>query len=284
MSSTVLERRFEQRLTELSAMWRGVSAPPLALATAAVTWAVESDQDLTSIPAQLDALADELRQRAILAGARQPPSIEALAAGFAALGFRGNEENYYDLRNSLLGEVIARRVGIPITLSVVFIELARRFGLTCEGVNFPGHFLIRYRGADGVVYLDPFRGGKRLDDSGLRRLLRSVRGADAELTAEDLEAAGTRAITLRMLRNLYGIAVNAKDWSLALRAMRMLFAVNPDDARVRGDIGLLYLRLAQWGEALTWLEEQKRRATSDAERQALELRIVEAKAALARWN
>ncbi len=284
MSSATLDRRFEQRLAELSALWQGPAAPPLAQAAAAVAWAIDSDQEIASIPAQLDALASELRQWALAAGERPRLSIQALAAGFAALGFRGNEESYYDLRNSLLHEVIARRVGIPITLSVIFIELARRFDLTCEGVNFPGHFLVRYRGADGIGYLDPFHGGKWLDDNDLRHLLRQVRGAALELRAEDLETAGAQAITLRMLRNLHGIAINAKKWMTALRALRIALVVNPDDERVRRDIGLLYLQLEQWGEALTWLEAQQRRATSDAERAALQPRIIEAKVALARWN
>lgn len=264
-------------------MWRGPSAPPLAEAAAAVTWAVEVDSEIGSIPARLDAMADELR-RCLAAGASRPLSIELFIEGFIALGFRGNETNYYDPRNSFLHDVLTRRTGIPITLSVVFIELARRFGLRCEGVNFPGHFLVRYAGPDGVGYLDPFRRCAWLDDDGLRSLLRGVRGAQAQLKPEDLATAGVKEIVLRMLRNLFGIAVNAKDWVTALRTMRMLYVVHPDDDNVRRDIGLLYLQLERWGEALTWLEEQKRRVTSETERQALEPYIRDAKTALARWN
>lgn len=278
------ERRFERRLAELKAMWRGAADPPLAEAAAAVTWAFEADADVASIPARLDAMAEELERWAIAGGVRRPPSIEAFAEGFVALGFRGAAADYYNPRNSFLHEVLTRRVGIPITLSVVFIELARRFGLRCEGVNFPGHFLVRYGGPDGVGYLDPFHRCVWLDDDGLRDLLRRTRGPQARLTTEDLATAGVKDIVLRMLRNLYVIAVNAEAWTTALRTLRMVLAVHPDDAQARRDIGLLYFRLERWGEAVTWLERQKRRAASDEERRALERRILEARTALARWN
>ncbi|MFQ3591284.1 MAG: transglutaminase-like domain-containing protein, partial [Chloracidobacterium sp.] len=269
---------------ELATQWRGQTPPPLSMAAAAVVWALEADREITDIPKQLDALADELSAWAIGEGLPQPLSIEAVSRGFVALGFRGETDNYYDPRNSFLAEVITRRVGIPITLSVIFIELAQRFGLTCEGVNFPGHFLVRYRGADGVGHLDPFHGCQWLDDRGLQQLLHRVRGTQSRLSAEDLATAGTGDIVARMLRNLCNIALKAKDWITALRTLRMLVIVNPDDAQAGRDIGLLYLQLERWGEALTWLESHKRRVASDAERQSLEPSIIEAKKALAQWN
>ncbi len=280
----VQEHCFEQRLTELRTMWQGTTVPPLAEAAATVTWTVAADVDIASIPAQLDAVADELEQWAVAGGRSRPLSIEAVTEGFVALGFRGNTKDYYNPRNSFLYEVLTRRTGIPITLSVVFIELARRFGLRCEGVNFPGHFLVRYSGADGVGYLDPFHACTWLDKDGLQALLRRTRGPQARLTTEDVAPAGTQAIVLRMLRNVYSIAINAKDWTTALRALRMLLVVNPEDEQARRDIGLLYVQLERWGEALTWLEAQQRRAVSDAEWKALELHIIAAKTALARWN
>ncbi|MGQ9896080.1 MAG: SirB1 family protein [Acidobacteriota bacterium] len=281
----IAERRFEERLNELSAMWhRCHSQPPLAWAAAAVTWVADSGCDIKAIPGQLDALADALRRWASETGQTTPLTIESVAKGFVALGFRGNTENYYDRRNSFLGNVLTRRVGIPITLSVVFIELAQRFGLRCEGVNFPGHFLVRYSGPDGVGYLDPFHRCRWLDNTGLQQLLQQVRGPQIQLCAKDLEVVQTADIFLRMLKNLYYSSLEAKDWACAARARRMQLIVSPDDPYARRDIGLLYLELGRWGEALTWLEAQKQRTTSEIERRALEPHIHKAKRSLARWN
>jgi len=285
MTSAATERRFEQRLAELSAVWHEHSSrPPLAWVAAAVMWAAAPQQEITMISERLNALADALLQWAARHSLSQPLSIEAVAAGFVALGFRGNTEAYYDVRNSFLEDVITRRVGIPITLSVVFIELAQRFGLRCEGVNFPGHFLVRYSGPDGVGYLDPFHQCRWLDAEDLRQLLCQVQGDQAQLRAEDLRVAQPVDIFLRMLWNVYHVALNTKDWCTAVRARRMQLVVSPDDPYARRDIGLLYLRLEHWSEALSWLESQKRLTSSEAERQALEPHITKAKKALACWN
>jgi regulator of sirC expression with transglutaminase-like and TPR domain len=177
MMSLVTERRFRQRLEELSIVWHvNNHQPALAWAAAAVTWVAAPERDIMTIPKQLDALADALWKWADETGQPEPLTIEAVAEGFVALGFRGNTENYDDRRNSFLEDVLTRRVGIPITLSVVFIELARRFGLRCEGINFPGHFLVRYSGPDGVGYLDPFHQCQWLDSDGLQQLLQQMCG------------------------------------------------------------------------------------------------------------
>jgi regulator of sirC expression with transglutaminase-like and TPR domain len=116
---------------------------------------------------------------------------------FVDHGLRGNEEDYYDPRNSDLDEVLARGLGIPITLGVVMIEVARRVGLDVHGVSYPGHFLCVARGPDGPVYLDPFRGGRRLDPR--------------TLDAAHLAVAGKRAILTRMLTNLRAIHAQRRD-------------------------------------------------------------------------
>lgn len=285
MIAVTTERCFEQRLAELSLVWQGQRPlPSLGWVAAAVTWAANPKQDIGEIPARLDALAAALSHWAVEQGLPQPLSIESLTTGFVALGFRGNTEHYYDVRNSFLADVLTRRVGIPITLSVVFIELAQRFGLRCEGINFPGHFLVRYSGPDGVGYLDPFHQCQWLDDDGLQRLLQQIRGPQAQLRAEDLRVAQPADIFLRMLQNLYGISLETNDWTTAVRARRMQLVANPADPLARRDIGLLYLQLERWSDALTWLEAQKQRTTSDTERRALEPHINEAKRSLARWN
>ncbi len=286
MMPVVPERRFTQRLEELCKVWHlNQHQPALAWAAAAVTWVAAPERDITGIPGQLDALADALREWAKENGRPEPLTIEAVAEGFVALGFRGNTENYDDRRNSFIEDVLTRRVGIPITLSVVFIELARRFGLRCEGINFPGHFLVRYSGPDGVGYLDPFHQCRWLDSDGLQQLLHQMRGPQEQLCAEHLEVAQTADIFIRMLYNIYRISLEAKDWMTALRARLMQFiACLDDDPYIRQDIGLLYLQLECWDEAVVWLEEQKQHVRSDTERRALDAHINEARREMARWN
>ena len=114
---------------------------------------------------------------------------------FDKLGFRGNEDDYYDPRNSFLNEVIDRRVGIPISLSVVYVEVARRLDLDVKGVAFPGHFLVRYDdGAGESLIIDPFHMGLTLDVEDLSARLDGTSGIDAELSPEMLTAASKKQI------------------------------------------------------------------------------------------
>ena len=137
---------------------------------------------------------------------------------FDDLGFRGNAENYRDPDNSYLDQVLHRRLGIPITLSVVTMEVGRRLGVPIEGVGMPGHFIVRHR-ADPITYLDPFGGGRRLDEAGCRQVFASLGGTgwdDAYLAP-----VGPRAILSRMLLNLQGLFLpsnlRAASWVLRLR-------------------------------------------------------------------
>ncbi|MSP17361.1 MAG: hypothetical protein EXR73_12275 [Myxococcales bacterium] len=130
------------------------------------------------------------------------------------LGFAGNETDYYDPRNSFFNEVLDRRVGIPITLSLLHLEVGRRMGLSVEGVAFPGHFLVRYLGVAGdhdEVVVDPYHGGIALDQSALVDRLRRVAGQGATLTASHLARAGKRQILARLLNNLRGVYQRSGD-------------------------------------------------------------------------
>ncbi|TAN55394.1 MAG: hypothetical protein EPN19_03190, partial [Betaproteobacteria bacterium] len=132
---------------------------------------------------------------------------------FDELGYSGNAEDYYDPRNSYLNEVMDRRTGVPLTLSVLYMELGRRIGLPLEGVSFPGHFLVRMKVRGGMLVLDPFAGGEPQSERDLRERLQRVVPAGAtgplpvsELPLEQfLEPASNRQILARLLRNLKSI-------------------------------------------------------------------------------
>ena len=188
---------------------------------------------------KLDELAEGARAR--MAGGL-PPEAVARAVGdhlFRTCGFRGNAEDYYDPRNSFLNDVLDRRTGIPISLSVVFIEVTRRLGVTADGVGFPGHFLVRVAGERGPLLLDPFFGGRTVGDGELIERLRALPGGRQlnEVPPDAVQVASTPEVLARMLRNLLRVYAERRDTSLALAAVDLLLVLSPDsadDLRMRG--------------------------------------------------
>ena len=195
--------------------------------------------------ARLEALADAARAR-IDAG--MPPEDVALAVGdhlFGTCGFRGNTQDYYDPRNSFLNDVLDRRTGIPISLSVVFIEVTRRLGLPVEGVGFPGHFLVRVAGRRGPILLDPFFGGRPVGHDELVDRLRALHGGREvrEIPPEAVRTARTPDILGRMLRNLLRAYLDRDDSPHALAAVDLLLVLIPDSPEDLRTRGFLYERL-----------------------------------------
>jgi regulator of sirC expression with transglutaminase-like and TPR domain len=180
----------------------------------------------------LDGLAK--RAAPAIEGATSPDEVgRALAATlFQKLAFRGNTEAYYDPRNSFLADVIERRVGIPISLSVLYMEVARRLGLDVGGVGFPGHFLVRVDGGRAPLILDPFRGGTALDRADLEALLVRSVGPDARLDDVSLSPSPKRAILVRMLNNLAGIYGRDGDTARSLEVLERVAALDPGDVRI----------------------------------------------------
>ncbi|MFN8558592.1 MAG: transglutaminase-like domain-containing protein [Dehalococcoidia bacterium] len=202
---------------------------------------------------RLDALAVGVEHP----GSGAPPRDLAAAVRrylFDELGFRGNEGDYYDPRNSYLNVVITRRTGIPIALSVLFMEVARRAGLDAAGVGYPGHFLVKYRDGDQEWIVDPFHGGEEFPAEGVRAHLARRGEVDEGAIAYYLAAVTRRQTLTRMLINLKMIYLNGGDVARALRTQEYLLAVNPwsfDDIR---DRGLLRARTGDRDGAVTDLE------------------------------
>jgi regulator of sirC expression with transglutaminase-like and TPR domain len=159
----------------------------------------------------LDELADSART-AMAVGDESLRLQRFLDHVYGPLGFRGNEDDYYDPKNSYLNEVLERRTGIPITLAVVLMALGRRVGLRIEGIAFPGHFLAR---AGGDTYLDPFHKGRILERTDLEALAERFLG-NPRLTAGQLEPVEVRVIAVRMLYNLQQIYERRGDHARAL--------------------------------------------------------------------
>jgi regulator of sirC expression with transglutaminase-like and TPR domain len=172
---------------------------------------------------------------------------------FDELGFHGNREHYYDPRNSYLNEVIDRRIGIPITLCVVYIDVARRVGFAVEGVNLPGHFIAKHAAESGDIYIDAFNNGRLLGVAGCDELLRTVTGGRAELSAEHLAPATTRQILARMLSNLLSI-YSKGDHRRALGVIDLMLLITPNSPPHLRDRGLLLASLGDTHGAIDELE------------------------------
>lgn len=199
--------------------------------------------DVSRYTALLDDFAERV-QRAWRE--RQEPAFAEIRALnrtlFQELGFRGNDDDYYDPRNSFLHQVIERRVGIPITLSVLYIEVARRAGVQVDGVSFPGHFLVRYDRDESSVIIDPFRMGVTLDATELEALLKRARGPEAELTVESLAPASKREILLRMLTNLAHIYRERGDAPRMLQILERMYVLDPENEGLERELHRLRQR------------------------------------------
>jgi regulator of sirC expression with transglutaminase-like and TPR domain len=153
---------------------------------------------------------------------------------YETLGFSGNEADYYDPRNSLLPDVLDRRLGIPISLALVYCEIAKRVGVEAHGVGFPGHFLVRVKGGASEALVDPFFGGKIMGETELGKLLERVASqanAPARVTPEMLSRASGRVLLQRWLMNLRSIYLSRNDLPRALLVVDRLVSLTPKDPR-----------------------------------------------------
>ncbi|WP_313230765.1 SirB1 family protein [Stenotrophomonas acidaminiphila] len=194
----------------------------------------------------LQAHADHLRVE-VAAIAEWPLKVAAINHHlFNELGYSGNHDAYYDPRNSYLNEVVTRRLGNPISLALVQMEVCRRLGLPLEGISFPGHFLVRLPVEEGVLVMDPFNGGRPLGVDELRERARNNLGGetpDDQVLAQILDPAPARAILMRMLRNLYGVYAEREEWDRAARSADRILKLAPEQSEALRDRGLAYLRL-----------------------------------------
>lgn len=165
---------------------------------------------------------------------------------FEEVGFGGDTESYDDPRNSYLNDVFDRKLGIPISLALVQMEIARRLEVPLDGISFPGHFLVRLPVDDGILVMDPFNKGRSLSAEELReRLIAQSGGAwpnDSELL-HILAPATHRAILLRMLRNLKTLYVERADWERVARSADRLLKLDPSLGEEVRDRGLAYLKM-----------------------------------------
>jgi regulator of sirC expression with transglutaminase-like and TPR domain len=255
------------RTAEVAAeLQKAMDAPGDDLAPAALAIARVEYPSLDAKPylALLDRMGQEAAAR--VSDARGEPIRAFNEYLYDEQRFVGNRERYDDPRNSFINEVLARRTGIPISLAVVYLEVSRRAGLHVDGVNFPGHFLLRIR--DGVTsdtrseaaIIDPFHGGARLSEYDCRQLLRQHVGDEAAFDGSLLAPATRHEIVVRMLVNLKRLYVRMRSFPQARFISSLLLGIDPSAISELRDRGLLAYHLQDFAAALRDLEEYLRLA------------------------
>jgi regulator of sirC expression with transglutaminase-like and TPR domain len=236
--------------------------------------------DIADYLRELDAIAGRLKQR-IPADAAKPHVIAMLNHYlFRELGYNGDRDDYYDPRNSCLNDVIERRKGIPITLSILYMEIGRRLGLPLQGVSFPGHFLVKYTTDQGVIVLDPFNRGISLSERDLRERLKQTAGVSIDSQAPLsvlLRAATQREILSRLARNLKGIYADRGELEKLIAITNVILAINPNDASELRDRGMTYYKLDCFRAALADFEQLVAIDDEAAEDEAVRAMIDELK-------
>jgi regulator of sirC expression with transglutaminase-like and TPR domain len=240
--------------------------------------------DVDGYMGEIERFAQRLRARVAPDAATEDRVIALNEFLFGDLGFGGNADNYYDPRNSYLNEVLDRRAGIPLTLSVLYMEIGWRIELPLEGLSFPGHFMVRLPMRGGTLVLDPFAGGVPQSADELReRLKRVVAVADRPLE-QFLEPAGKRQILARLLRNLKGIYRERDRPERLLQVLNRMIIVAPDAAAERRDRGYVYQRLECWRPALQDLTEYLEREPAAADLDEIRASVIELSRRCARLN
>lgn len=250
------------------------------LARIALEIARDADPCLDPIPylAQIDTLAARAMPRIPDDATTEDVLRQVNWILYVEERFSGNEEDYYDPRNSYLSEVLDRRTGIPISLGVLYRAVAGRLGLSLSGVNLPAHFVLRADRGDGTpLFVDPFHAGALLDRDGCRRLVSSRAGSHVELCEEHLRPCSTAEVVARMLGNLRAIHLNAGDALAAAPVLRRLVALRPGEPGHRRDLGVVLLGLERPSEAIEHLSAYLEQAEQPADAPSVRALIRQAR-------
>jgi regulator of sirC expression with transglutaminase-like and TPR domain len=260
--------------------------PAIDLARTALLVAGESDPnvDVDGALATLESWAATLKSRLDPSWNNLQKLARLRAFMFEELHFRGARDDYFSPSNSLLHEVLKRRLGIPLTLAIVMMEVGWRVGIPFEGVGFPGHFLVRLAGEPSDLLLDPYRRGMSVHEEDCKKILLDATGGKLEFNRDLLASVGKREMILRLLNNLKGAYLRAGEDELALAAVDRLLVLMPNDPEETRDRGLLLFRLQQFGKALDCLNNYLDAVQVSADRAQIEQHVAALRQVLASMN
>src|SRR5215471_16851356 len=248
----------------------------LDLARAALLVAAEADPnvDIDHEMHTLDSWAAELRGRLDPGWNNLQKLARLRNYVFEELGFRGDSQDYFSPSNSLLHEVMERRLGVPLTLSIIFMELGWRIGIPFEGVGFPGHFLVRLTGEPGDLLLDPYDHGASVHEEDCRRMIELTSGGMVPYDPSMIRSLGKRDMIARLLFNLKVACLKAGDDKGALASVERLLLLHPDDPPELRDRGLLLYRMDRYREARAALEHYLRARPDALDREVVERHLA----------
>ncbi len=259
-------------------------ATPLDVAELALRLARDEYADL-DVEAYLNELAGMAHEaRRYLRGGLAARAHGLCRYLFHEMGFRGNQQEYYDPRNSYLNQVLERRTGLPITLSLVAMTVGTKAGLSVVGVGLPGHFVAKVvDGADAVLF-DPFHGGRLLSEQDCETLVEQVTGEPFTVTPDRLEAELPGRIVFRMLSNLKAVYLRQRDFRRAARVIGRLRQLAPDDLLQRRDLGVTLLHAGQPGKAIDHLTAYVEASPQAGDQQTVRQLLQRARDEVAKWN
>lgn len=264
---------------------RGEVDPDLTRLALEIARDAYPDLDTQAYVDQIQALADRVRDRCPQ-GARPRHVLGQINwVLFVEEKFRGNTEEYYDYRNSYLNEVIDRKLGIPMSLSLVYLAVADRLGLVMSGVNLPAHFIVRAENGHDAIFVDPYNAGQFLDREGCEQVVAKVTGSPTvELTDANLAPCPPRVLVARMLRNLKAAYLREQEFLAALPVLRRLVALERDDPEERRDLGVCCVHAGRPGEALDHLDAYLKARPKAADAQDVDAVARVARREVAGWN
>lgn len=232
-------------------LWSKSQPPDLLVAALHVARIAYPALDLAEQCEQVEHLAELAQVRLADAPTTHTRLLRLNHFLFDEMGFRGDTIDYYNPRNSFLNDVLARRSGIPITLSVLYLVVGRRAGLELSGVGLPAHFVVRHETGDPMhrVYIDPYHRQILPNREACRRLVSRISGQDVQLSEEAFVAQTTSQIIVRMLANLKGAYLRLQDFTHALAAVDRLLVLLPNDAHQWRDRGLLHYQMGSLGQS-----------------------------------
>ena len=264
---------------------REIRQTPINLPRAALKLACEvayPDLDVAAYERRLEELV-VLARTAVSPQAGIMIQAESLSTFlFQDQGFRGNRPLYFDPRNSFLNDLLDRRLGIPITLSILYITVARQLGLPAHGVSMPGHFIVAVRLAERDYYFDPYHKGQRLTVQDCARLVRETTGF--EFRESWLEPTDALSILTRMLNNLRNIYVQYQQWAQAAAVIELLNQAEPDQHHHLRDLGFVHFQAGSLRLAAQYLDTYLQAQPNAPDAEMIQHNVRQAIAAWARLN
>jgi regulator of sirC expression with transglutaminase-like and TPR domain len=240
--------------------------------------------EIASYLGRIDELVERIRRRCPSRTTARQVLGQVNWALFIEEEMRGNLEDYHDPRNSYLNEVLDRRLGIPISLSVLYWSLAERLGLTVAGANFPHHFMLRVDDGDQTWFIDAFHSGSVIEPDECQRRLSEIVRKPVVLTDDMMAGCTIQSVVTRMLRNLKMIYLGLEDVPSLLPVQRRLTALNPGSPQEQFDLGFIYMLTDRPGEAIRPLQAYLDSAPPAKQAKEVSALLESARRRVAEWN